>query len=298
MSSAGNGGARLTDGGSVRLAIADIVLRYEAADPRIRFAIRDSIEPFVIGGGPGADDCVLRYSIGPVEASAVEPAFRGRVWELRLGQGGSEEIVFGAAGPWAKVVMNERFTEGQVVQSDQAEDPFVVYAGDYPLAEYLTCRLVGQRGGLHLHASSVIFDGGAYVFVGHSGAGKSTLAAIAESRGGSVLSDDRTIITLGPGGATAWGTPWHGSLQRTSGASAPVAGVCLLVQADRERLSTVPSGDALKEIFVRLIQPRVNPREVTANLDAIGTLLALHPLQRFEFTPSGGAIDYLRERWR
>ena len=283
---------------SVRLGIADLVFRYEASDPRIRFSIRDSIAPFVIAPAPSPADCVLRYSVGPVVASAGDPAFTGRVWELRYGADGSEEIVFGASGPWAKVTMDPAFSGGTIVQSDQAEDPYAVYPGDYPIAEYLACRLIGRRGGLHLHASSVIFDGRAYVFLGHSGAGKSTLAGLAEARGGSVLSDDRTIITLGPDGAVAWGTPWHGSLQRTSAGSAPVAGFCLLVQASRDFLSPAPPSGALKEVFVRLIQPRVSADEVGRSLEAIARLLELHPLQRFEFTPSGGAIDYLREAWR
>ena len=289
---------RSTAPSPVRVGIANLVLRYEAADPRIRFIIRDAIAPFVSDSVGAADDCVLRYSIGPVQASDGLPAFRAPVWELRYGAGGAEEIVFGAAGPWAKVTMNPAFTAADVVQSDQAEDPFAVYPGDYPIAEYLTCRLVGRRKGLHLHASTAIFDGRAYVFLGHSGAGKSTLAGLAERRGARVLSDDRTIITFDRGEAVAWGTPWHGSLQRTSSGSAPVAGICLLVQSTHEGLSVVPRRDALKEVFVRLIQPRLSPEEVGANLETIDALLARHPLQRFEFTPSLHAIDYLREAWR
>ena len=277
--------------------VANVVLRYEALEPDIRFMVRDVIRPFM-GPETAAPDCVLACNVGSVTPSKFPISFSAPVWDLRHLPNGAEEMVFRSTEPWARLRTNIDFSQGILTFSDVRDRPSLIYPGDYPIAEYLACRLIGKRGGLHLHASAVTFGDGAYVFLGHSGAGKSTLAHLAETSGGKVLSDDRTIITVGDGGAVAWGTPWHGSLQRTSATSAPIIGLALLVQSDRDRLSEVPATVALKEIFVRLIQPRLDRGEVDNTLGAVERLLAAIPLHKFEFTQSPSAIETLRRGWR
>ncbi len=55
-----------------------------------------------------------------------------------------------------------------------------------------------QRGILPLHASSVVKDNRAYVFMGPSGSGKSTLAAAFQKRGYRLLADDITVVSVVP----------------------------------------------------------------------------------------------------
>ena len=51
-----------------------------------------------------------------------------------------------------------------------------------------------------LHASAVAFDGRALLIVGKSGSGKSTLALELVALGGSLVADDRAILTPRDGG--------------------------------------------------------------------------------------------------
>lgn len=53
-----------------------------------------------------------------------------------------------------------------------------------------------QRGSLVLHASSVVIDGKAIVFVGRSGSGKSSLAGALNQRGYGLVSDDVVAVDL------------------------------------------------------------------------------------------------------
>jgi hypothetical protein len=288
---------RQTEMQSAAFRVADLTLRYEATDARIRFVVRDAIRPFIIDSRSATPDCVLECGVGTLDPSPLPVSFRAPVWDLRRLANGDEEILFRSTEPWAMLRMNGRFSHGALTYSERRADPWAIFPGDYPIAEYITCRLVGKRGGIHLHASAVTFGNEAYVFIGHSGAGKSTLAHIAELAGGVVLSDDRTIITVDDAGATAWGTPWHGSLERTSPRSARIAGLALIVQSQRNHASRIEPMTALKEIFVRLIQPRLDQREVENTLGAIERLLATVPLHRFEFTPTRDAVDALHDAW-
>lgn len=60
-----------------------------------------------------------------------------------------------------------------------------------------------QRGGLCLHASSVMHAGRAYLIMGPSGAGKSTTASALLKRGGEFISDDVTMISRSADGGFA-----------------------------------------------------------------------------------------------
>ncbi len=65
--------------------------------------------------------------------------------------------------------------------------------------------LLHQRGLLALHASAVVCEQGAVLFLGQSGAGKSTLAAALVARGFKFLADDVTVVraaSAGPPRAT------------------------------------------------------------------------------------------------
>jgi energy-coupling factor transporter ATP-binding protein EcfA2 len=144
-----------------------------------------------------------------------------------------------------------------------------------------------------LHASSLVADGRAYLFLGHSGAGKSTTAMHAVAAGARVLSDDRTIVVREADGSfSAWGTPWHGSFRRASNRSAPVAGLFVIVQAAADAVTAIGAPRALGEAFVRLVHPTSSTREVEATVDTLERLVAALPVGelRQRPTPAGFAL--------
>jgi len=62
----------------------------------------------------------------------------------------------------------------------------------------LISALLRQRGFLVLHASSVLLEEKAIIFMGHSGAGKSTLVTALHQRGYPLIADDVTAIRWDP----------------------------------------------------------------------------------------------------
>ena len=279
---------------TVSLRFGKLVLRFRAAVPGQRFSIEDTHVPFVVPPDAAAD-LELACRVGPIEP-VLGPitSSAGKSWDLRQHPDGSEDIIFRGGRDFGTDVWHLRldhtFQTGSLVEAPVMPDPFV-RADGYPLLEYCVARLLGRHEGLLIHASTAIVDGGAYVFVGHSGAGKSTMAAIAEGAGARIPTDDRTIITSSPPSPMAWGTPWHGSLVRKSPEGAPIRGLFLLQQAREDRCEPLAAGRAVKELFVRLIQPRLHPAEVENTLRILETVAERVPVMRLHFRPTPAAFE-------
>lgn len=288
-------------GAQVAFRIGVHTLRFRSRDPAVRFFVHETHEPFVVD--PSCDaDCDVEWSVGAVQPTDI-PAVRrsGDRWELRRLVGGVEEFAFRSTKDNVTTFllrMTADMRSVRVVQTPRPGANGIVFASEYPWSEFIICRLLGRDGGLLVHASSVVFDDGALLFVGHSGAGKSTIAAIAERCGGVVLSDDRTILTVDGGEVRAWGTPWHGTLARTSAASVPLRALYLLAQDVTDAVERVPTSRALKELFVRLIHPRITGAEVERTMDALSVTLSTCPLRILRFRPSPSAVHLAREAAR
>ena len=95
------------------------------------------------------------------------------------------------------------------------------------------------NGTLMIHASSVIYDGKAYLFQGKSGTGKSThsrlwLRNIPEAE---LLNDDNPLIRFSPDGtAMAYGSPWSGKTDCYRNISAPVGAFVRIIRDNENRL--------------------------------------------------------------
>ncbi len=115
----------------------------------------------------------------------------------------------------------------------------------YPL-DSLATKLVLQDG-VVLHASAVVIDGRAYVFVGPSGSGKTTLARLLRNDH-SVLSDERVIVRGSPDGYRVYGTPWPSDLRAAENSSAPLGAIFTLrhqrAGCDRHDVEALDPADA------------------------------------------------------
>lgn len=91
-----------------------------------------------------------------------------------------------------------------------------------------------SRDALAVHASTVVADGFAYLFMGKSGTGKSTHSSlwIKTFPGIELLNDDNPILRLQPDGTVrVYGSPWSGKTPCYRNASAPVRAIVRLRQA-------------------------------------------------------------------
>ena len=280
--------------GALSLRFGKLVIGFRAADLPTRFSIEETHIPFVVPSDTPAD-LALACRLAPLESPAgAVTSTAGGAWDLRRHGDGSEDIVFRGGADFDTEVwhlhFDSSFRTGTLTEAPLMPDRAVRVDG-YPVLEYIVTRQLARHDGLLIHASTAIVDGGAYVFVGHSGAGKSTMAAIAEAAGARIPTDDRTVITVRDGVADAWGTPWHGSLVRKSPDGAPLRALYLLQQASHDRCEPVARGRALKELFVRLIQPRLDAVEVQRTLETLEQLVHSVPVSVLHFRPTPAAFE-------
>ncbi|MGH7664853.1 MAG: hypothetical protein ACRENI_11230 [Gemmatimonadaceae bacterium] len=243
-------------------------------------------------------DCTVRWSLGEVTPPADPPTVEAEIWSTWLRSDEELTVFFRGVNriPYLSARIDREFRDAEVKREDRDLLDGRIDVGRYPLSEFMACRLLSRRGAVELHASSVIIDRLAYVFVGDSGAGKTTLSRLAEAAGAIVLSDDRTILAVRQKGVLAWGTPWHGTGRQSSSGSARVRGIFLIEQDSRNRVEpAMETSRALKELFVRLIQPRVRVDEVNSALDSLIGIQAAIPLRRFRFRAERSAFDELMD---
>lgn len=88
-----------------------------------------------------------------------------------------------------------------------------------------------------LHASAVVSEGKAFLFMGKSGTGKSTHSALWIRHIGDteLLNDDNPIVRVIDGKALVYGSPWSGKTPCYRNESAPVAAMVRLKQGPRNR---------------------------------------------------------------
>jgi hypothetical protein len=170
-----------------------------------------------------------------------------------------------------------------------------------------------QRGQLVLHASAVVVDGSAVVFLGETGAGKSTLAARCADAGHGLLADDLAAVEhqdgefhlrpgfpsakLDPETATALNVTAHESAptgespvdkdyypaaEPTETEQYPVERVYLLAEDDTPHLNRLASPEAVAALYRHAYLRKLSERaeEAEGLLEMCGRLAAQTPVKR------------------
>lgn len=88
------------------------------------------------------------------------------------------------------------------------------------------------------HASAVVYEGRAYLFLGKSGTGKSTHSRMWQEalEGVELMNDDHPVVRVcEDGNAYAYGSPWSGKTHCYKNMCAPLGGVVRIVRAPHNR---------------------------------------------------------------
>lgn len=287
----------------VSLQIAGRVVRFEPVDDTVEFSVQGVRSSFTVED-EAEPNCVVRCEFGePAPDDSPIIAEAPTLWELRQRPNGDDEITFYSSMgdtrvAWSQLVVDKSFRRGHLIHRREWGGSDTLRLG-YPVDEVLMCRLLVSEGVLVVHGAAVEYDGMALLFTGHSGAGKSTIAAIAERAGARVLSDDRSIVTVGESMPTVWGTPWHGTHRRGSPAGRSLTAMFLLVQSTEDRTSAVSPARATGELLVRLIHPGSRASDIERLLDTAADVAARVPMAELHFRPSEAAFrlaaDFARQ---
>lgn len=154
--------------------------------------------------------------------------------------------------------------------------------------------------GLMLHASAVAMDGNAYLFSGPCGRGKSTHTRLWQSAFGeaaSVFNDDKPALRRLESGWFAYGTPWCGKDGINKNEKWPLAGICFLKKAERNRIRQLTPEEALPLLLGQTTY-RLRPENMNLLLTHVDRLLQEIPVYELENTPTESAARLSYETMR
>lgn len=146
---------------------------------------------------------------------------------------------------------------------------------------------------IKLHASVIVKEGRALVFLGKSGTGKSTHSRLWQEfvPGSLLLNDDEPIIRLMQDRVIrVFGAPWSGSTPCYLNESAEVASFVQLRQKPENKIIKLHGVDAFASLFqsVALLRSDKEGRETVCSL--IGTILEKVPVYRLDNRPDIEAV--------
>ena len=154
--------------------------------------------------------------------------------------------------------------------------------------------------GLMLHASAVAMHGNAYLFSGPCGRGKSTHTRLWQSAFGeaaSVFNDDKPALRRLDNGWFAYGTPWCGKDGINKNEKWPLAGICFLKKAERNRIRRLTPEEALP-LLLGQTTFRLTPNNMSLLLTHVDCLLREVPVYELENTPTESAARLSYETMR
>lgn len=238
----------------------------------------------------------LRFADKPTDMPIrpANPLCSNEIWELWQDPAGNYVFTQPAQVPQRWVVINLDFTDGVIYGDFSAltGTPF------YPL-EYIDIVIYSNwlalRGDLILHASGIVWQDEAYVFIGNSGAGKSTLAAdLRAAHGLTVLGEDQIILRRINGEFVAYGTPWHENPDRCDPGGARLGKLFFLDRAAKQSLTPLSGFDSIVKIMTTAFVPYYLPARVQAIMNNISSLPAQAPAFLLSYQRGSDILEIIR----
>ena len=146
---------------------------------------------------------------------------------------------------------------------------------------------------LEMHASVIMKDGFAQLFLGHSGTGKSTHSRLwMEAYGDEavLLNDDNPILRLlASGEVRVYGSPWSGKTPCYKQLSAPVHGIVKLNQAPKNEIRRLGLPQAYAYMLSSASGLKIEPDMMDALYDTIARIIQTTPMYHLDCLPDTDA---------
>ena len=149
----------------------------------------------------------------------------------------------------------------------------------YMLSGSMFYRQLLKHDGMMLHASTVKFDGKAYLFSGPCGIGKTTHTKLWEENfpDAVVINDDKPALRLIDGMWIAYGTPWCGKDSINKNDSAPIAGICFLKKGDKNEIRNLEPIESIP-LFIGQTVRSLGPKGMNRMLELLDDILRKIPV--------------------
>lgn len=216
-------------------------------------------------------------------------------WSLRIEVGlrdspAREDVIVERDGAPDRFDLSRHDFVGSVDLARRTAEVTFAEAHELTLDSFLRVMLslaLPPARGLLVHAASVVRQGRGYLFPGVSGAGKSTLCRL--SPDATLLSDELSMVTTRPGGATVHGTPFWGELARAGEAgAADLAGIYFPRQASGHAVTPLRERAALTRLLPTVMSFAREPDVVARVLDVAADLVAAVPCFVLDFRRDPG----------
>jgi hypothetical protein len=151
-----------------------------------------------------------------------------------------------------------------------------------------------ERGDLLLHASAVLRNGVAMLFLGKGGSGKTTIA-VELSSGAAPMSVDRTLISRDESGElAAFGTPFNDTGRDVEGPTqAPIGGIFFIEQAGVHEVLPVDPFEATRLILAQTIVPLRSSENMHRVMEIVGSLVDLNRCYKLRFKRDDGFWQFV-----
>ncbi len=249
---------------------------------------------FGVFASPGEPDVTIRTD---TEGEATDPAPGARLLHrfttLNIvhslwAQPGGWHFRMCSCGGQRLVSMSHRAASREVLMSGCEGELCLRFA------LWVAFALLGvARERVPVHASAVVTDGSAVLFLGESGTGKSTQSGLwtRHIAGAALLNDDSPVVRVTPGGIVeASGSPWSGKTHCYVPLTVPLRAVVRLRQGPRnhiERLSGIRSIGALYPSCPPLLAH--DPALSALMLATVGRIITRVPVWEMECRPDRDA---------
>jgi hypothetical protein len=223
------------------------------------------------------------------------------LWRLYKTAAGSllESLDTKTHQPCARALITQDFshvdvwTRGEEVGSVPGWVPMKILN---PIVEVCLLTRLAREGGLLLHSAGILSLSGGYIFTGASGAGKSTLSGFFDTRGASVLSDERMIIRKSRNAFAIHGTPWVGSGAYAKNESGLLTELFCISHGPQHQIESLSPSTVLSFLLPQCFLPHWDRTAMESTLAFLSDLIAHVLCQRLAFAKHPDVVDYIQNQ--
>ena len=275
------------------LTVAGVGITLKTQEP---LPVTERFAPFLACKVPPG--CLVEYRENPaLPPPEGRPLYRSESYEVYpVGKGGFLRWYFDGMDDFVPFLrVSEDRTAGRVLAEYLPRKRELVSAMGNCFSFSGWEMLLLRRDRLLLHAACVDTPLGGLLFSGPSTVGKSTQAELWRRYAGArLINGDRPILSKGPEGWRAWGSPYAGSSRWFVNESCPVRAVIMLRQAPQCSLRRLRGAEAFRLVFAGTTAANWDSDCVLRACRLTETLTADIPVYQLSCTPDRAAVELLR----
>ena len=192
-----------------------------------------------------------------------------------------------------EIRMSKDFRHAVVTVQQGIKAPTLRFAIDNAVM-LLFAFATAHHGILEMHASVVVHEGKARLFLGHSGTGKSTHARqwLAQYHTAYLLDDDNPVLRVDEGGKIwVYGSPWSGKTPCYRNERVPVAAIIQLEQAPQNEIRPLAPAQAYAYMLSSCSGMKVLHEAMDGLHDTISKIVLGTPMFKLRCLPDKAAAE-------